>query len=65
MKTEEQIEAFLADYRQLIVKHGLYAAACSCCDGPWLGTMEDSRAESVEEMADWEIEHLRARGTEE
>ena len=46
--TTEQIEAFLADYKTLVARHGMWVGACGCCNSPWLVNQFGDRVPDAE-----------------
>lgn len=53
MDNKERIAAFLAEYRDLCQRHGLFVNGCGCCDSPFLSEV------STENRLDSVIDHLR------
>ena len=50
--TQDQLDQFLNDYKQLMVKHNLRISSCGCCESPWLTA-------ATEQSIEYAIGHLR------
>jgi len=58
--TKAQLDAFLVDYKALIIKHNMCVSACSCCPphvAP-LDDVDDIAAAAYDEIAGLDVEHF-------
>jgi hypothetical protein len=51
--TQNQLDEFLNDYKQLLIKHNVDIGACGCCESPWVTA-------ATKKNIDDAIEHLRS-----
>ena len=56
-KKDEKLEAFLKDYKALMLKHNASIGACGCCNSPWYIPWGDE--EITEEDIEPVLQHLR------